>query len=111
MKMTTKVFFYALFVPYLLLILFGVISSFSGICIGFFGDQSLDYGTDAFSAVFVFGLIGCWYLWLLCLIIQIVLLVKEKADNKGTVKKCVLHMILVYFVSPILGFGLSFLGV
>jgi len=108
MKITTKIIFYLLFIPYIFLIIFGVISSFCGISIGFFGDQSLSYGPDAFAAVIIFSLMGNWYIFVFCLIIQIALLVREKIKNKGTIKRCVLSMMDVYILLTLLGYGLSF---
>lgn len=98
----TKIMFYLLFIPYVLLVVFGVISAFAGISIGFFGDQSLSYGMEAFLAVIIFNLVGRWYIWVLCLIGQIALLVIEKIKNKGAVKVWIVNMVVVYIVFTLL---------
>lgn len=100
-----------LFIPYILIVLYGVISAFGGICIGFFCDQSLSYGTDAYLAVVIFTLLGRWYLPVPCLILQIVLLILEKVKNKGTIRYCIISMPVVYVILALLGYGVSFLAV
>lgn len=78
MKNLTKLFFYVLFFPYISLLISGVISAFCGVSPGFFGDQTLRYGAEAFEIVVIFRLIGFWFIWAFCLIAQIVLLILEK---------------------------------
>lgn len=110
MTSTTKVIFYLLFIPYVLLVMFGVINAFNGISVGFFGDQSLRYGTEAFLVTIIFILVGRWYIWGLCLLLQIASLVIEKIKNKGAIKVCIISMMVVYIMFTLLGYGLSFLA-
>ena len=110
MKNTIKTFFYLLFIPYILIILCGVLCAFCGICIGFFGDQSLSYGTEAYLAVVIFTLLGCWYIPIPCFILQIVLLILEKVKNKGAIRFCIMSMPVVYVILALLGYGVSSLA-
>ena len=108
MKNQTKTFFYALFIPYILLVISGVIGAFCGVSPGFFGDQTLRYGAEAFEIIIIFRLIGFWFIWAFCLIAQIVLLILEKIKNKGAIKNWILSMMAVYIIFTLLGYGLSF---
>lgn len=108
MKNQTKTFFNALFIPYILLVISGVIGAFCGVSPGFFGDQTLRYGAEAFEIIIVFRLIGFWFIWVFCLIAQIVLLILEKRKNKGAIKNWIVNMMVVYIIFTLLGYGLSF---
>ena len=108
MENSRKKFFYTLFIPYILLVISGVIGAFCGVSPGFFGDQTLRYGAEAFEISIVFRLIGFWFIWLFCLIAQIVLLIMEKIKNKGAIKNWIISMVVVYIIFTLLGYGLSF---
>ncbi|MBQ8527496.1 MAG: hypothetical protein IJ429_03395 [Lachnospiraceae bacterium] len=105
----TKICFYLLFFPYILLLIYGVISAHEGCVVGFFGDQTPIYGVDAFQWILVVGWMVYWYFWALCLIGQIVLLIWEKVKNKGKITVCIVSMIVVYTGCTLAGYGLSFI--
>ena len=106
-----KILFFVLFIPYIWLLGYGVMSAYNGCVVGFFGDQTPIYGVDAFQWIMVAGWMVYWYLCVLFMIGQIALLIWEKVKNKGKTAFYVVSMIVVYVGGTLLGYGLSFLGV
>lgn len=107
MKNTTK-FFYVLFIPYILLVISGLIGAFNGVSPGFFGDQTLRYGAEAFQIIIVFRLVALWFFWGFCILTQIVLIILEKIKKKGAIKSWVISMLVVYIGFTLFCYGLSF---
>ena len=107
----TRIVFYLLFIPYILLLIEGVQNAFDGCVVGFFGDQTPIYGLDAFHWIVIVALMWYWYFWAICLIGQIALLIWEKVKNKGKIAVCIVSMIVVYIGCTLLGYGVSFLAV
>lgn len=96
-----KILFWCSFIPYILLVVFSFVNSISGVSVGFFGDDTLNYGQEGYSISFIFTFFQLWYIFIACLICQIVILLIEKLKRKSKVKLYVIGMIIIYIIGDI----------
>lgn len=95
-KYLGKILFSALFIPYLLLIVLAIDTSFSGAVVGLFGNRTQVYGAEAYSSAFVFTLFRLWYLFAACAVGQLVIAIIEKCKRKVKILPYILAMLLIY---------------
>jgi len=89
------------FIPYIALVVYSFFASIEGVSVGFFGDQTLRYGADGYSIAFILMFLFLWYVFVACLIVQIVILLIEKIRHKTKIHKYVIGMISVYLIGDI----------
>ena len=97
-----KVLFWASFIPYLLLVINSFVSAINGTSVGFFGDNTMYYGAKAYSIAFVFTFLLLWFVFVACLICQIIILLIEKIKKKSKIKLYVIGMIIIYAIGDIM---------
>ena len=99
---SNKILFWTLFIPYVLLVADSLKSAVNGISV--FSDQPLHYGTEAYFDCFIFTFFRLWYIFVACLICQIIILLIEKFKNKTKIKLYVLGMFIIYVLGDVLLF-------
>lgn len=97
-----KVLFWASFIPYLLLVMNSFVSAINGTSVGFFGDNTMYYGAEAYSIAFVFTFLLLWFVFVAFLICQIIILLIEKIKKKSKIKLYVIGMIIIYAIGDIM---------
>ena len=70
-----------------LFLIFAIVSSINGVAYNFFGDQTPHYGFEAFEFVFIFSILGFWYIFLpsaIAFVVGLILLVtgNGKKNNR-----------------------------
>lgn len=97
-----KILFWITFIPYLLLVINSLINAINGISVGFYGDDTLYYGSEGYSISFVFAFLEFWYILVACLICQIIILLIEKIKKKSKIKPYMLGMLIIYVLGSVL---------
>jgi len=60
------------------------------------------YGAEAYSIAFVFTFLLLWFVFVACLICQIIILLIEKIKKKAKIKLYVIGMIIIYAIGDIM---------
>jgi hypothetical protein len=60
------------------------------------------YGAEAYSIAFVFTFLLLWFVFVACLICQIIILLIEKIKKKSEIKLYVIGMIIIYAIGDIM---------
>jgi len=60
------------------------------------------YGAEAYSIAFVFTFLLLWFVFVACLICQIIILLIEKIKKKSKIKLYVIGMIIIYAIGDIM---------
>ena len=94
--------FWISFIPYVMLVVTSLTSIKNGVSLGLFGDQTLHYGLEAYSTTFIITFFRLWYIFVACLICQIIILLIEKCKNKTKIKLYVLGMFIIYVLGDVL---------
>ena len=97
----SNILFWCSFIPYILLVIFSFVNSINGVSTGFFGDLTLVYGAEGYAISFVFTFFVLWYVFIACLLCQIVILLIEKLKKKSKIKLYVIGMIIIYIIGDI----------
>lgn len=97
----SNILFWCSFIPYILLVIFSFVNSINGVSAGFFGDQTLVYGAEGYAISFVFTFFVLWYVFIACLLCQIIILLIEKLKKKSKIKLYVIGMIIIYIIGDI----------
>lgn len=97
----SNILFWCSFIPYILLVIFSFVNSINGVSAGFFSDQTLVYGAEGYAISFVFTFFVLWYVFIACLLCQIVILLIEKLKKKSKIKLYVIGMIIIYIIGDI----------
>ena len=97
---SNKILFWSLFIPYVLLVANSLKSAVNGISVF----SELHYGIEAYFDCFIFTFFIFWYIFVACLICQIIILLIEKFKNKTKIKLYVLGMFIIYVLGDVLLF-------
>ena len=98
---SNKILFWISFIPYVMLIVTSLTSIKNGVSLGLFGNQTLHYGLEAYSTTFIITFFRLWYIFVACLICQIIILLIEKFKNKTKIKLYVLRMFIIYVLGDV----------
>lgn len=97
----SKILFGVSFIPYLWLVIGSIVNAINGVSTGFFGDQTPSYGAEGYAISFVFTFFVLWYVFIACLLCQIIILLIEKIKKKSKIKLYVIGMIIIYIIGVI----------
>lgn len=100
-RIIPKILYWLLFTPYILLTLASFSAAFTGTS---FMNGDKVYGGEAYAMLFILCFLFFWYVFVGCLLGQIVILIIEKVKHKTPLKPYLIGMLLIYFAGDIMLF-------